>query len=100
MSAIHNGANQIDTHAGTARSVSTQMSALELLPDYNTSAGYILEEAKQALVTKVNNFVAMLDNHSAALRFAAGGFDAAQQDLATGAQAVANTVMSALNIHV
>jgi len=93
ISALHQAGNQLEQHGATTRTVATQLAALQLVPDYNTAAGVIIEEFKQNLVAKLHQFSTMLEDQAAAHHTTAGGFTTVTDDAHTAASALLAQLM-------
>lgn len=68
LSAMQQGATQVDTHNATLRGVGTAIGNLQITGDYNTPAGFILATLLQDWHTKLTQVNTKLDNISTTLR--------------------------------
>lgn len=92
LDAMHQAANQIDTHNATLRGVATAVGNLQITADYNTPAGLILATLLQDWCAKLNQINARMDNVATTLRGNSNSYQATKD---AGISAI-NPVMAAL----
>ena len=78
LSAMQQGATQVDTHNATLRGVGTAIGNLQITGDYNTPAGFILSTLLQDWHTKLTQVNTKLDNISTTLRGNAATYQGAK----------------------